>query len=38
MTKSARSNMEDIVMLIAAMHDNFMDMKKRLSDLELIVK
>ena len=38
MTKSARSNMEDIVELIAAMQDNLTDMKKRLSELELIVK
>ena len=38
MTKSARNNMEDIVVLIAAMQDNLTDMKKRLSELELIVK
>ena len=38
MTKSVRSNMMDIVQLIAAMQDNLNDMKKRLKELELIVK
>ena len=35
---SNRNNMKDIVILIAAMHDNLEDMKKRLKELELIVK
>lgn len=38
MIKTVRSNMMDIVMLIAAMQDNLNDMKKRLNELELIVK
>ena len=38
MKKSTRSNMMDLVVLLAAMQDNINDMKKRLQDLELIVK